>query len=222
MVLARGSLSTRKSRDKCEFAQHRFLCKYIYDTIYVHVWNYVCILIGSKYEHPQGRTYVSSHKTGSKPKGTYDLMFVYLWVTCESLVSIWVWIRRGSNCECVQEQKHLCDNKKNRNYMYCVLAVVISRGSNCVNPTEEVLSDCPSLYTRQCPWSTSFVNAAVEDKSAKRCNAKLRQCWKKVIRGQKRTTLTPTSHVLVLHFRGGWRSQWSGCDKVAVATLAQW
>ena len=52
------SVSTRKGTDICEFAQHGFTYKIIFDMMYVYLRVYACIQRGSNCEHSQGHRHM--------------------------------------------------------------------------------------------------------------------------------------------------------------------
>ena len=65
-------MSTRQETDRCEFAQHGFIRKSIWNMICVYLWVYVYIQRGSKCEHLQGHRRIRVARFGFIYKSIYD------------------------------------------------------------------------------------------------------------------------------------------------------
>ena len=93
------SASTGKGTDRCEFAQHGFTYKSIFDMIYVYLWVYACIQRGSNCEHSQWHVQVwdCTARVGIQR---------YLWCNICIFVT-YVCMQRGSKCEHSQGHRHM-------------------------------------------------------------------------------------------------------------------
>ena len=123
-------MSTRQETDRCEFAQHGFIRKSIWNMICVYLWVYVYIQRGSKCEHLQGHRRIRVAQFGFIWYNECILVNICIQKDTNKRFKVWA-IARAQTYVSFAQHRFIYKSVYDITYVYLWVKACIQRASMC-------------------------------------------------------------------------------------------